>query len=236
MRCRMSVPLTLLAAVAAAPAAADEDGWGGVYVVARGGGGIDSDLRFKANDPAATRLQTRTDFKAGLAAELGWGVDFGPVRVETTFSRATANLDVAKAEAGGFTASGKLREYALDASVYGVLPVRWRVRPFLGAGLGAGQVKARVARVEPTAGTGTGTGTAAATDPAPQFDDTDYAFRWHADIGATMAIARATSIELSGRYEQTAGLKFKDAGGGDAEPYRARRAGASILLGIRQGF
>ncbi|MCA3256333.1 MAG: outer membrane beta-barrel protein [Alphaproteobacteria bacterium] len=213
------------AALAAAPAfAQDSEPRTGIYAVVRGGLVDDSNLKFKGNNPATSRLQSETDLKRGFTGEIGAGLNFGNFRLETTFGYGKTSLDVGKAQAGGFTASGRARQLTFDTSGYVELPIGSVVRPFLGGGIGLARVNGELSRVTGTPAVGS------------RFDDKDWGFRWHTDVGIGFQVTPSTVLEVSGRYEQTSGLKFSGTTAGTAATFRPKLQSRSVLFGLRQAF
>jgi opacity protein-like surface antigen len=68
-----------------------------------------------------------------------------------------------------------------------------------------------------------------------------WGFRWHLDAGASYDVTPQTSIELLGRYSQTAGLKMKAVAldenlARQTVDYKLKNTSTSIMVGVRQKF
>lgn len=218
---------TLVAAMgicaASSPALAQE-AQPGPYGVVRAGVAVDSDLRFRDDDRVApSTFPKNTDFKPGFNGELGAGYDLGAIRLEGTVGYSQVKLD-RKRSGAGFADDGRVRALNLGVSGYFDLPVSETVAPFIGGGIGASRVNARLAR---------GVGVPVATSG---FRDKDWGFQWHLDAGIGIKAGERTTVELGARYTRTSGLKFEGANGAAATDFRPRLSSTSVMLGVRQGF
>lgn len=222
------------------------------YVVARAGVQIDSDLKLRRPDTVApSRLLRDIDAKPGVTGELGAGYDFGGFRLEGTVGYGTAAVDREWLSDRTSTGSGRLKSLDLGVAGYVDLIPGARFSPFLGGGIGASRVDARVARLAPAVvATGTtaprpGTPAARAAEAGrigTRMDDRDWGFKWHLDAGAGYNVAPGTTLEIAGRYSRTTSLDLQGrsiaAVGRPAvtRSFEPRQSSASILLGLRQKF
>lgn len=231
---RIATVLGVTASALAAPAAAQDTGPyaaapvtaqdAGPYVVARAGVAVDSDLKFRDRDRTApSTYPENVDFKPGFTGEVGGGYDFGAFRVEGTIGYSQVKLDRKRAGAG-FADDGRVRALNLGVSGYFDIPTGSAVTPYVGGGVGASRVDARLARVgaTPTA--------------VSSFRDKDWGFQWHVDAGVGIKAAERTTVELGARYTRTSALRFDGANGAAATEFEPRLASTSVMLGIRQGF
>lgn len=220
---RFRVLLVLSLCAAASPALAQAEDQGG-YAVARAGITVDSDMKFRERDRTAQSvLPANADFKPGFTGEIGAGYDLGAFRLEGTVGYSQVKLDRKRAGAG-FADDGRVRAFNLGLSGYFDVPVSKTVVPFVGGGVGASRVDARLARA----------GAAPAASSA--FREKDWGFQWHLDAGVGIKAAERTTIELGARYTRTSALRLEGTNGATAADFRPRLSSTSVMLGLRQGF
>lgn len=215
---------TILFVVGAASPVLAQDADQGAYGVVRAGVAVDSDFRFKESNRAApSTLPKNVDFKPGFTGEIGGGYDFGSFRLEGTVGYSKVKLDRKRA-GPDFADDGRARALNLGVSAYFDLPVSETVTPYIGGGIGASRIDARLAR---------STLTPVATS---SFRDKDWAFQWHVDAGLAVKAGERTTVELGARYTRNSALKFDGVNGATATEFNPRISSTSVMLGLRQGF
>lgn len=130
---------------------------------------------------------------------------------------------------GGFAADGRTRSLDLGVAGYVDLPVSRTVVPFIGAGIGASRVDARLSRLGGTPLAGS------------SYADKDWGFRWHADAGIGFRASPQTTIELGARYARVSELRFDGATGpasgpAAADDFKPRLSSVSGTIGVRHVF
>lgn len=196
----------------------------GVYGVLRAGVLADTDLRFRDTGRVDPDVFPRNvDFRPGFTGELGAGYDFGGFRLEGTVGYAQAKLNRKRA-GPTFTDDGRVRALNLGVSGYVDIPVSDTVVPFIGGGIGASRVDARLERV------------GVASVGNSRFDDKDWGFQWHIDAGLGVKAAQNTTIEFAGRYTRTTRLDFEGSNGATPSEFSPRLSNLSFMLGLRQAF
>lgn len=222
-----SILYTLFAAVGACAIASPsfaQEAQPGAYGIVRAGVAIDSDFRFPDRDRRApSNYPENVDFKPGFIGEIGGGYDLGAFRLEGTVGYSHVKLDRKRA-GNGFADDGRARAFSVGVSGYFDIPASEAVVPFVGGGIGASRVDARLARI------------GGAPDSLSGFRDKDWGFHWHFDAGVGIKASERTTIELGARYTRTSALRLEGMGGATATDYRPRLSNTSIMLGIRQGF
>lgn len=225
----------------------------GPYAVARAGVQLDADLkgpkpatvvtpaRPGATTPTAIGVLPRNiDAKPGFTGELGMGYDFGGFRLEGTVGHNTAALNSARLSDRAFAGSGRVKSLDIGVAGYVDFNSEGRLKPFVGAGIGASRIDLRATRLAVPA-TAT-TQAQAAQIAGTRIRDRDWGFRWHLDAGAGYALTPTTTLELAGRYSRTSALDFTSQSrattGGPVvtQTYKPRASSASLMLGIRQKF
>ncbi len=218
-----SVAAAIGICAAASPSFAQDTGTG-AYGVVRAGVAVDSDAKFRDRDRAApSSFPKNIDYKPGFTGEIGAGYDLGAFRLEGTVGYSQVKLDRKRAGTS-FADDGRVRALNLGLAGYFDIPVSEAVVPFVGGGIGASRIDARLARASATP-----TSTSA-------FRDKDWGFQWHLDAGVGIKAAERTTIELGARYTRTSALRLEGANGVTATDFRPRLANTSIMLGVRQGF
>lgn len=222
--------LAVLAATAASPAAAQDADRSGPYAVARAGVAADSDLKFKDRDAAApSTVRRNEDLKPGFTGELGAGYDLGGFRLEGTVGYANASLDRDRAGGAGLSVDGRARQLTLGLSGYADIPTGSAITPYVGGGVGASRVDARLSRTGGTPAAGS------------RFSGKDWGFQWHVDAGVGIRAAENTTVDIGARYTRTSALEFQGlsgpvGAGAVADGFKPRLSSVSALVGVRQRF
>ena len=240
------------AAVLGAQPAAAQRAEAGPYGVARAGVNFDSDLRLgnplrPATAPTrpgtptttpttvpASPLGRNVDADLGFTGELGMGYDFGGIRVEGTAGYDTAKVNAKALSTKTYSGAGRTKSFDLGVAAYVDLVREGPLKPFIGGGIGASRVDYSINRlmIDKTPGT---------QKPMVAITGKDWGFRWHLDAGASYDVTPQTSIELLGRYSQTAGLKMKAVAldenlARQTVDYKLKNTSTSIMVGVRQKF
>lgn len=217
--------ISAAALAAATSAQAQEANDTGVYGVARAGVSIDPRSKIDSGDlPASSTFDEKTKYKTGFTGELGVGYDFGLFRVEPTIGYTSNNLNREDAAVGGFDASGRTRSFQMGVSGYVDVPTGGIIKPYVGGGIGAARVDAKLSRLDSVTGAGS------------SYSDKDWGFLWHADAGVGVQVAPKTTVELGGRYTQTSSLRFDGQNAGVATSYEPKLRSFSGTIGIRRSF
>ena len=228
------------AIVVASPAAAQK-AEPGTYAVARAGAQIDSDVkptRVLAKGQTVSKttptLPKTIDHDGGFTGELGMGYDFGGIRVEGTAGYDTAKVNAKALSTKAYSGAGRTKSFDLGVAAYVDLVREGPLKPFIGGGIGASRVDYSINRlmIDKTPGT---------QKPMVAITGKDWGFRWHLDAGASYDVTPQTSIELLGRYSQTAGLKMKAVAldenlARQTVDYKLKNTSTSIMVGVRQKF
>lgn len=229
------------AAILAASPAAAQKAEPGTYAVARAGAQVDSDVRptqvlakGKTATTTAPTLPRNVDHDGGFTGEIGMGYDFGGIRIEGTAGYDTASVNAKALSDKKYVGGGRTKSFDLGATAYVDLVREGPFKPFVGGGIGASRVDYSISRmlIDKTPGT---------QKPMVGIVGKDWGFRWHLDAGASYDVTPQTSIELLGRYSQTAGLKVKGVSLDESlvrqtTEYRMKNTSTSIMVGLRQKF
>ena len=227
----------VVAALAAQPAFAQTDDGAlaerasAPYAVARVGVAADTDFRFPRQDRSSPSTFEKTaDFKPGFTGELGGGYDFGGFRLEATVGYSSVKLDRGK-PAAGIVFDGRARSLNLGVSGYVDIPVGGSIVPYVGGGIGASRVDARLTDLGGVPATGS------------RFSGRDWGLSLHADAGIAARLSPSTALELGARYTRVSKLEYDGAIGlatgspaAAAETFKPRLSSVSAMVGIRQGF
>lgn len=224
MMMHRTLAMAALLGAAASPALAQVDAdVRGPYGVLRAGVVADTDLKFRGDDAAApSTFGSNADFKRGFTGEVGAGYDMGAFRLEGTIGVGQAKID-RKRNGLGFADDGRARTLNLGVSAYFDIPLGDTIVPYVGAGVGASRVNARLAR---TSATGT----------TSAFNDKDWGFNWHVDAGLGIKASERTTIEVGARYGRISALRLDGFNGAQATDFRPRLVSTSVMLGLRQIF
>jgi opacity protein-like surface antigen len=196
----------------------------GIYAVARGGVSVSPDQKFNEEDlPATATFDSKTKYDSGFTGELGGGYDFGMFRLEQTagyMSSKAKGLDE-----DGFTGTGRNKSMFVSINGYVDIPLGSSViQPFVGGGVGAARVNAKLSRTDTILETST------------SYADKDWGLMWHADAGVGFAVAPKVTLEVGGRYTQISGLKFDGVSGGDPAVFEPKIRNISGTVGVRYKF
>jgi opacity protein-like surface antigen len=195
----------------------------GIYGVARGGVSISPDQKFDDADlPTSSTFDRKTKYDTGFTGELGGGYDFGMFRLEQTGgymdSRAKGLDD------DDYTGTGRNKAMFASINAYVDIPLGSVVQPYVGGGVGAARVNAKLSRTDTILGTDS------------SYSGKDWGLLWHADAGIGFAVAPKVTLEVGGRYTQISGLKFDGVSGGDAAVFEPTIRTLSGTVGVRYKF
>ena len=177
---------------------------GGLYGALRGGFTRGDTTTFEVNDDALNVGAIETEYDTDALVVGAVGRSFGKLRGEVELSYARYGVDthtafavaVAGAGAGSniFTEDesfGDASAISLMASAYYDFDLG-RFSPFVGVGVGLGQLKAKGFGVTPLDGT---------LDGGVVLDDEGYGLAYHATVGTSIAMTDKIALEIGYRYQ-----------------------------------
>jgi outer membrane protein OmpA-like peptidoglycan-associated protein len=192
-----------VAALLACPLAAAAEPF---YIGGAGGLNLarDSDLESAA-------FNTEAEFDLGWLALGTFGYEYGHgLRTEIELGYRANDLD----QVGGAGATGDATVWSGMVNVVYDFDVDWPVRPYVGAGLGAGRVKAD--GISPVSTT--------------RIDDTDTAFAYQAMVGVEWAMTDRLHLNAGYRYFAVPDLEFRAASGANVD---SEYSAHGVTLGLR---
>lgn len=193
-------------AASAAPAS-------GQYIAVSGGliGKTDYDYGF------ANGWSVDADVKAGAQGAIAWGTSIGANwRGEIALGYRSQKVDSAlTSNVGVFTATdGKVKALSIDLNGYYDFPVSGPVKPYLGAGIGAAQVKIDDGLL----------------------DDKGDALTLQAMAGASVAVSPRISLFAEGRYQYTGSIKVKTTSPSGERNEKLNMTAPGAVVGARFAF
>lgn len=202
----------------------DDDG-SGWYVTLSGSLSMLQDVKSRTTGlpvaPGFVEVEASPD--AGLGAQLAFGRRFGSFRLEgeTGYSRNRADGYTAIVPATGFI-DGTIRDDSWRVMVNGYVDLkRGPVTPFIGGGIGAARVSARV--VAPPAFT-------PAAPPITLIDDKVSNFAYQLMGGVNVRLSDRLSLQGQYRWFDAGTLEGRDFGG---RPFARNHSGHNIDIGVR---
>lgn len=193
-------------AASAAPAS-------GQYIAVSGGliGKTDYDYGF------ANGWSVDADVKAGAQGAIAWGTSIGANwRGEIALGYRSQKVDSAlTSNVGVFVATdGKVKALSIDLNGYYDFPVSGPVKPYLGAGIGAAQVKIDDGLL----------------------DDKGDALTLQAMAGASVAVSPRISLFAEGRYQYTGSIKVKTTSPSGERNEKLNMTAPGAVVGARFAF
>lgn len=219
LACMVAIPL----AAAATAARAQETPETGIYVVGRVGGAIAPKQKIDLNDLSAS-FPDDAKYKTALTGQIGAGYDFGRFRIEQTIGYTDSNLKSKDLRADGLDGDGRTRALSMTVAGYVDIPVTDRIVPYVGGGVGAARVEARLSSAN------------AATGATSSFDGKDWGLMWHADAGVGVRMSPKTTLEFGARYSQISGLKYDGLNAATKASYESKLSSVSGTVGVRHLF
>ena len=185
----------------------------GQYVSVSGGliGKTDYDYGF------ANGWSVDADVKAGAQGAIAWGSSIGANwRGEIALGYRSQKVDSAlTSNVGVFAASGgKVKALSIDLNGYYDFPVSGPVKPYLGAGIGAAQVKIDDGLL----------------------DDKGDALTLQAMAGASVAVSPRISLFAEGRYQYTGSIKVKTTSPAGERHEKLNMTAPGAVVGARFAF
>jgi opacity protein-like surface antigen len=212
---------------------------GGFYIGGRQGIGTTSDTRF-ATDDGDTSFKSQ--YGLGLRSGLMIGYSFGPVlgfvspRIEIEGGYSSLSVKKHAVTQGGVNISpggtdsfGDVRSIAglvngfLDINMGQVAGARpdsmlWRIKPFIGGGIGLSQVKLSRQGI---------------TDTGVVMDGSSTKMTWHASAGIGYQVWDNVTVEVGYRHIRTEGLSFTARDGTSSKTDLVNNL---LTVGIRRSF
>lgn len=197
----------------------------GIYAVARGGVSVSPDQKFDDADlPTSATFDRKTKYSSGFTGELGGGYDFGMFRLEQTAGYMSSKAKGLNDDENGFTGTGRNKAMFVSINGYVDIPMGGVIQPYVGGGVGAARVNAKLSRTDTLLETTT------------SYSGKDWGLLWHADAGVGFAVAPKVTLEVGGRYTQISGLKFDGASDGTDAVFKPTMRTISGTVGVRYKF
>jgi len=151
----------------------------------------------------------------GYALDPDWGIGTG--RLELAYSYQTVTADSAKFADGKVPATGDLQMQTLMLNAWGHARLESGISAYVGAGIGAGLVKADQLQIS----------------GVPFSDDDATGLAYQFGCGADFAVTERFWLDLGYRFQGMTEIELAEA---DGTPLKTTLHGHSLILGLRVGF